>query len=363
MWRLLRPDTVTAFQDERVKKAIPRYIDTVEDRRLAQFQVLKKIPVTFGAEDSLNELWRLHAEGLRQFKEMIAELDARDLSVKRLRSPGSNLLDLKAEIADRLVQSCVLCERRCQANRKEGEKGVCEAAYDMEVSSFFRHMGEEPQISPSFTVFTVHCNFFCQHCQNWSISRAFEEGEVVSPGTMAALIDEARRDGNRNANLVGGDPGPWLHAWLKVFQSVKTSIPVVWNSNMYYSSEAAHLLEGFVDLFLSDYKYGNDRCAARYSKVPKYVEVVSRNHLLGARHAEFLVRVLVLPNHNSCCTRPILRWIRENLGANTLVNIMDQYRPEYLAKNYPEVNRGLRAEEFSEAVEMAREVGLENFIA
>jgi len=223
-------------------------------------------------------------------------------------------------------------------------------------------MGEEPQISPSFTIFTVHCNFFCQHCQNWSISRAFEEGEVVSPRIMAALIDEARKNGNRNANLVGGDPGPWLHAWLKVFQHVKSSVPVVWNSNMYHSSEAASLLEGFVDLFLSDYKYGNDRCATRYSKVPRYVEVVSRNHLLGARHAEFLVRVLVLPNNNSCCTRPVLSWIKENLGANTLVNIMDQYRPEYLAKNYREMNRRLRADEFSEAVEIAREVGLENFM-
>lgn len=362
MWRLLRPDTLTAFQDERVKRAIPRYIDAVDDRRVAQFLVLKKTPVAFKAEQPLEELWHLHADGVRRSREILGRLDSGELSIKSVRTPEINLLDLKAEIADRLIQNCVLCERRCQVNRKEGEKGVCEAGYHMEVSSFFRHMGEEPQISPSFTIFTVHCNFFCQHCQNWSISRAFEEGEVVSPRIMAALIDEARRDGNRNANLVGGDPGPWLHAWLKVFQHVKTSVPVVWNSNMYHSSEAAHLLEGFVDLFLSDYKYGNDRCATKYSKVPRYMEVVSRNHLLGARHAEFLVRVLVLPGHNSCCTRPVLGWIKENLGANTLVNIMDQYRPEYLAKNYPEMNRRLRADEFSEAVEMAREVGLKNFM-
>lgn len=362
MWRLLRPDTVAAFQQERVKKAIPRYIDVVENRRFAQFQVLRKTPVTFRAADSLEDLGHLHSQGLRTFREILGRLDAGELSIQSLETPKTTLLDLKAEIADRLVQSCVLCERRCQVNRKEGEKGVCEAGYDMEVSSFFRHMGEEPQISPSFTIFTVHCNFFCQHCQNWSISRAVEEGEAVSPMIMAALIDEARRDGNRNANLVGGDPGPWLHAWLKVFQHVKTSIPVVWNSNMYHSSEAARLLEGFVDLFLSDYKYGNDKCATRYSKVPRYVEVVSGNHLLGARHAEFLVRVLLLPNHNSCCTRPVLSWIKENLGANTLVNIMDQYRPEYLAKNYPEINRRLRADEFSEAVEIAREVGLENLV-
>lgn len=362
MWRLLRPDTLTAFQDERIRNAIPRYIDTVENNRVPQFQVLKKTPVVFKGKSSLEELWDLHEQGLRRFSQILERLDSREVSMESLRTPETSLLDLKAEIADRLVESCVLCERRCQVNRKKGEKGVCEAGYDMEVSSFFRHMGEEPQISPSFTIFTVHCNFFCQHCQNWSISRALEGGEAVSPRVLGRLIDEARRDGNRNANLVGGDPSPWLHGWLKVFQHVRASVPVVWNSNMYHSSESARLLKGFVDLFLSDYKYGNDLCAARYSKVPNYLEVVSRNHLAGAGHAEFLVRVLVLPNHNSCCTQPVLRWIKDNLGANTLVNLMDQYRPEYHAKNYPKINRRLRAEEFAEAVGIAREVGLENFI-
>jgi len=140
------------------------------------------------------------------------------------------------------------------------------------------------------------------------------------------------------------------------------SVPSVWNSDFYMSTEAMKLLFGTQDVYLTDFKYGNDECALRYSKVPNYFEVVSRNHRLAFADAELIIRHLVLPANVECCTRPVLGWIAENLGSVVRVNVMDQYRPEARAHEYPEISRRLSAEEFERALEIAREVGLENII-
>jgi putative pyruvate formate lyase activating enzyme len=131
---------------------------------------------------------------------------------------------------------------------------------------------------------------------------------------------------------------------------------------MYMSPEAMKLLFGTQDVYLADFKYGNDECALRYSKVPNYFKVVARNHRLALADAELIIRQLVLPENVECCTKPILEWIAKNLGTMTRVNIMDQYRPEAKACEYPEISRGLKSEEFERALDIAREVGLENVI-
>jgi putative pyruvate formate lyase activating enzyme len=70
----------------------------------------------------------------------------------------------------------------------------------------------------------------------------------------------------------------------------------------------------------------------------------------------------VLPEHNECCTKPILQWIHDNLGAMTRVNLMFQYRPEWRAKERPELRRRLSQDEVAEAKRMAEEIGLRNLV-
>jgi putative pyruvate formate lyase activating enzyme len=140
------------------------------------------------------------------------------------------------------------------------------------------------------------------------------------------------------------------------------NVPVVWNSNSYYSEETAKLLAGFVDVYLLDFKYGSNECAERISDAPGYWEACTRNHLYGKEHGELLIRVLVLPKHLKCCTEPILNWIAENLGTWVRVNIMFQYRPEWRANEVPELQRRLTAAERKKAIELANEAGLTNFI-
>jgi len=180
---------------------------------------------------------------------------------------------------------------------------------------------------------------------------------------LALAVEQLRKNGCRNANLVGGEPTPWIQQWLETFRNVEVNVPVVWNSNSYYSEETAKLLAGFADVYLLDFKYGSNECAKRISDAPNYWEACTRNHLYGKRYGELIIRVLVLPGHLGCCTKIILDWIAENLGENTRTNVMFQYRPEWRAHEVPELRRRLMASEMKQAVELAKDAGLTNFIA
>jgi putative pyruvate formate lyase activating enzyme len=240
--------------------------------------------------------------------------------------------------------------------------GYCGSGNTMVVSSIFVHMGEEPELVPSGTIFTMGCTMRCRHCQNWTISQWKEDGTEYKPEELAKEIEQLRRGGCRNANLVGGEPTPWLKQWLETFRDVGVNMPVVWNSNSYYSEETARLLAGFVDVYLLDFKYGPGDCAERISDAPDYWEVCTRNHLEAKENGELIVRVLVLPGHLDCCVKPILKWIAANLGVETRVNLLFQYRPEWRAHEIPELRRRLTNDEMQKALQLAEKEGLTNIL-
>lgn len=277
---------------------------------------------------------------------------------------GADLLSLKAELALRLSAECAICERRCGARRAEGEAGHC-GVLDARVTSEFIHMGEEPDLVPSYTIFFAGCTFDCVYCQNWEISTQPRSGVHIPPDELAIMIEaRAGRHGAvhaadaRNVNWVGGDPSSNLPYILQVLRRCEASIPQVWNSNMYLTQESMRLLDSVVDVYLSDFKYGNDACALRLSGVPDYMRVVTRNHIIARSHAEMIIRHLVLPGHLECCTRPALTWIASNLE-DVKVNVMAQYRPEHSARMHPDISRRLRASEYEDALRIADELDLE----
>jgi len=141
-----------------------------------------------------------------------------------------------------------------------------------------------------------------------------------------------------------------------------TTTASVDDNNSYYSEESSRLLAGFADLYLLDFKYGNDRCASEISDAIGYWDACTRNHLAAQKFGELLVRVLVLPGHNECCTRPILEWISINLGPWIRVNLMFQYRPEWRASERPELRRRLNRNDVEEALKIAEEAGLRNLV-
>jgi len=359
---VFRPDSIAVLKDGRARKSLDRYFAVMEGRLPARFLVSKRVPISVKHSASDEDLWSAHERGLKKFCTLIADIDSSRVKLEDIKKPEMSLLDLKVELARRILKSCHFCERRCGVDRTAGKRGVCGVGERSRVASEFMHHGEEPELVPSYTIFFNGCTFKCQYCQNWDISQFPEAGVEVSPQTLAKLVENARNEGARNVNWVGGEPTPNLHTILAALNECEVSVPSVWNSNFYMSLEAMKLLSGTQDVYLTDFKYGNDACALKYSKVPNYWEVVTRNHRLAFADAELIIRQLVLPANVECCTRPVLEWIAKNLGGMVRVNILNQYRPEAKACEYPEISRRLDEEGFEKALEIAREVGLKNFI-
>lgn len=362
MWRLLRSDAIAVLDDEMARKSLGRYFAVMQNEKIAKFMIAKKLPAQFDKNDSIERLWQKHAVLTEKFYKIEKEIDAKQRNFHEMPNLEKSYLDLKIEIANRILYSCHFCTRRCSINRVEGKLGYCKCGTKIVVSSIFEHMGEEPELVPSGTIFTMGCTMRCRHCQNWTISQWMENGAEHKPEELAKEVENLRFNGCRNANLVGGEPTPWLQQWLETFKHVNVNVPVVWNSNTYYSPETAQLLAGFADVYLLDFKYGPDECAKNISDAPDYWTVCTSNHLEANKFGELIIRVLVLPNHLECCTKPILNWIAENLGVGTRVNVMFQYRPEWRAHEIPELSRRLTRDEMEKAVQLAKEAKLENFI-
>lgn len=356
---LLRPNAVKALDDPMVKKILPRYVKLVRDQVIANFQLAKRIEFKQTKKSSIDTLWKTHSKLMKKFYETRDRLDKGKFKLKNLKK--SSLLDLKIKLIEEIMKSCELCERKCHVNRMKSRKGTCKVGNECSISSEFMHMGEEPHITPSHTIFFMGCTLHCQFCQNWNISQWYEVGHSIKPEELALRIEKKRKEGARNVNLVGGEPTPSLLCILKTLKFCEVNTPVIWNSNFYMSEKTMKILDGIVDMHLSDFKYGNNQCGLRLSKVKNYFDICSRNHLISSKTTKITIRHLVLPNHVECCTKPILKWIADNIREKVIVNIMAQYRPEYKAHEYPDINRSVTREEMKEAINTAKELNI-NYI-
>jgi len=337
---------------------LDRYFSVLEKKRFALHWVTRSIDggihdLSATSEDGLSTANREKTAEVRALKDRPADAAFKPFD-------GANLLDLKLELSRRILGHCAFCERRCGVDRPAGETGYCGVGAESRYSSDFLHMGEEAELVPSHTIFFSGCTFRCVYCQNWDIAVHPDSGRRAEPAMLSAVLLEGLSQGSRNANFVGGNPDPNLHAIVETIQLVGESgrfLPMVWNSNMYTSAESMEVLDGLVDIFLGDFRYGNDACASELSDVDNYFEVVSRNFTTAYERSEVMLRHLVLPGHLECCTRPIMRWVHENIP-DVYFNLMFQYRPEYRASLFPVIDRRLTTEERQSALQMASEYGL-----
>ncbi len=357
-------------------KYLKRYFKVQRDEMPALFKITERIPVQFDPGMQLEELRKIHGREIKEYRELREklELEATEALAYKdtadrltlftenfLELPKANpsLLDLKVELVDRMLSDCQCCGWRCEVDRKAGEKGFCRLADTSNYASEFLHMGEEPELVPSHTIFLTGCAFSCVYCQNWDISTNPEAGTHIEPRKLAKLIDLRRMHGARNVNFV--TPTPHTHTVLKIVREISVNTPVIWNSNMYHSPEIAEILEGVVDVYLGDFKYGNNVCAQKYSKIKNYLEIVQPNFEFAYKTAEVLLRHLVLPGHLECCTRPIVEWVSKYIP-QIRFNLMFQYRPCYRAMEYPELGRHLTPEEEAKAIDIVRRAGIEDLL-
>ncbi|MEL4304474.1 radical SAM protein [Methanococcoides sp. LMO-2] len=335
-----------------------RYLKVESDELPARFRITKSIPVDFDPLASIEDLWTIHDLEIGKYRELLETIDLKGKNIE-LPEAQPSLLDLKVGIAERILGNCHLCERRCGVNRRKGEKGFCRLLETSRYASEFLHMGEEPELVPSHTIFFTGCVFACVFCQNWDISTRPESGFVADPENLAGIIEMRRLEGSSNVNFV--TPTPHAHCVLKIINRTNVNVPMVWNSNMYHSSEVAKVLEGVIDVYLADFKYGSDECARKYSKVKDYTYVVKRNHEVAYQDAEVIIRHLVMPGHLECCTRPIAEWVASHIP-EVRFNLMFQYSPYFRASEYPEIDRRLTSNEKRRAIEIVEEAGLEDVL-
>ena len=364
IWYIIRPDAIKVWENPVVRERLRWYYEVMSDKKPAKFLICKRIRCeTDPSKLTTSELWSLHEELSKVFDEVWKGIDNEEMKLEELEKPRFSFLDLKIELVKRIITECHLCEHRCKVNRLAGQKGFCRLDDKTYVHSWFHHYGEEAPLVPSGTIFYGSCNFRCVFCQNWEISQENPLGGIeVSPKELALMQKELRKKGARNINHVGGEPTPNLHTILESLKYLNVNVPQLWNSNMYCSLETMKLLREIIDIWLPDFKYGNNECAKRLSGIDMYWEVVTRNLKIAAESAPMIIRHLVLPNHVDCCTKPVLRWIAENIKDKVLVNIMEQYRPEWLVAKYPskwpDIGRRPSMKEMNEAYEYAEKLGI-----
>ena len=336
-----------------IKKELSTYFEIMLNKRLSRVKVASMIKAE--KSENIDSLWREHERISTEFGKLF-----HNISVNGLKNPDFSFMDLKIKIAEKIFENCYFCEMKCHVNRTTN-KGLC-GVKNPKIASEFMHMGEEAPLVPSHTIFFTGCNFECIYCQNFDISQLSEAGVEIGEEKLAKTIDKRRKEGSRNVNFVGGDPTPNLLYILKTMRLSNENIPVIWNSNFYMSEDTMKLLDGFIDLFLSDFKYGPEGCGEKLSKVPYYWNTVTRNHIIAKNSGDMIIRHLVLPNHVECCSKPILKWISNNLGKETIINIMGQYRPVYRAYESEEITKYPSHQELEEVINYAKNLGLINLI-
>jgi putative pyruvate formate lyase activating enzyme len=276
------------------------------------------------------------------------------------------------------LHNCDLCGRECGVDRSDGDSdlGSCHTGARPLVSSYGPHFGEEDPLRGyrgSGTIFFAWCNLSCQYCQNYDISQ-HGHGREVEPEELAQMMLSLQEQGCHNVNLVSPThvTAPILAAVL-IAAEAGLRLPLVWNTGGYDSLAALELLDGVVDIYMPDMKYADADVGLKYSKVKQYPQVnqaaVKEMHRQvgdlvmderGIAKRGLLVRHLVLPEELAG-TAEVTRFLAEEVSRDTYINIMDQYRPCYRARDLPPLDRRITSEEFEKAVERARDAGLHRF--
>ena len=274
------------------------------------------------------------------------------------------------------LKECTLCPRNCRVNRIKGEKGFCRGGEFPCVSSVGPHFGEETPLvglKGSGTIFFTFCSLGCIFCQNYDISH-FGAGLEVSIEELSKMMVMLQRQGCHNINFVTP-----THQIAQIVESLPNaienglSVPLVYNCGGYESVETIKLLDGIFDIYMPDFKYGDDEAAMKYSGARDYVErakesikemhrqagdlVLDKN---GIAEKGLIIRHLVLPG-GLAGTREVMRFIAKEISKDTYVNVMGQYRPCHSASEHSPLDRRVTEEELAGAFVIAKEEGLWRF--
>ena len=272
---------------------------------------------------------------------------------------------------------CTLCPRNCSVDRENGEKGICGQTTEIKVARAALHFWEEPCISGeegSGTVFFSGCSLHCVFCQNEAIANG-TVGKVITTNRLAEIFLELQEQGANNINLV--TPGhfiPQIKEALLIAKKRGLTLPIVYNTSSYESVEALKSLDGFVDIYLPDFKYMSSELSRKYSHAPDYAKVAKaaiaemvrqtgnpvfdENGEEGLIKRGTIVRHLTLPG---CMddSKEIIKYLYNTYKNQIYISIMNQFTPLLNVAAFPELNRKITEDEYEELIDYAIDLGVE----
>lgn len=273
------------------------------------------------------------------------------------------------------LEKCTICPHNCKINRVNGQVGRCKSKETVKIALYSTHNFEEPCISGkkgSGTVFFSNCNLNCVFCQNYEISQE-GKGKEFSIEQLAEIFIEQQKNDVENINLVTPTSYvPQIIEAIKIAKKNGLKLPIVYNTNGYEKVETIRSLEGYIDIYLPDFKYADNLLAKRLSNIDNYFEIatsaikemyrqVGKSTFFndeGVMQKGLIIRNMVLPNHilNS---RKVLKWINDNM-CDVFVSVMAQYFPTYKSKDFLDISRKLSKEEFDEIESYLFRLNLDN---
>lgn len=276
---------------------------------------------------------------------------------------------------EQLLMDCTLCPRECHVDRTKGEYGYCKVTQELVVARAALHLWEEPCISGeegSGTVFFSGCAMGCVYCQNYNIARGIA-GKKITVERLAEIFLELQNKGANNINLVTPS-----HYVLQIIDALELArirglrIPIVYNSSGYEKAQTLRRLEGYVDIYLPDFKYMDPKPAIKYSNCCDYFQYACeaiREMVRQVGRAEFdergmmkkgvIVRHLTLPGYKKD-SKNIIKYLHDTYGDRIYISIMNQYTPIPEVVRIPELNRKITNEEYDDLVDYAIALGVEN---
>jgi putative pyruvate formate lyase activating enzyme len=289
--------------------------------------------------------------------------------LKATKSKPRNINHLKE-----ILESCTLCPRKCRINRRAGEVGFCRLPEDVMMNRALAHHGEEPPISGTRgagTIFLSSCNLKCTYCQNHQISHE-ASGERINTESLAGIMLALQEKGCHNIEPMTPTPQiPQIMEALMIARRKGLYIPFVFNCGGYENPDVVKIMEGMVDIYLPDFKYGAEDVACAFSGVRDYpyyaiesiTEMVrqSGDSLVeddGIAKRGILIRHLILPGfiENSIA---VLALIKEHVSVSVPLSIMSQYTPMPSVKNHPYLGRRITPEEYELVINHALDMGFE----
>lgn len=274
-----------------------------------------------------------------------------------------------------MLSNCNLCIRNCGVNRLKGEIGACNSTDKVKASKAYLHLWEEPPISlsnGSGTVFFSNCNFRCVFCQNHEISQE-DTGAFITNDELSNIFLKLQSKGANNINLVTPTHYvPQIIEALKISKANGLTIPILYNTNGYDSLDTIKALKGYIDVYLPDFKYFNDKYAIKYSKAPGYKDNLINilNEMYdqvginkfdedGKMIKGLIIRHLMLPGL-LFDSKKVIDTIYSRFGDNVYISIMNQYTPMFNAFKYKELSKPLNPKLYDSLIDYAASIGVKN---